>query len=261
MPGAVKRAVREDTEVSISVLSSWGKRAHISAPPGRLESHHLAEALHRSPVRSRTVRQLARLPAEPDEPELVRIKRLHKSIADGSGDVDLKDAFEAILGFEDCYRVSMLAFERLLWLCRSASNAVVPREQLLKDKIMANVCERLPTAARRLAHAFDKRRTNHLIGDMERIEDARRFIERAAIACDSPGSLCDELLARHTDVQHGKFDRGRRKMPWIESTATGLALTVTRTGGQGFEVRSPDQITPHPYRLPAADALLAAAAT
>jgi hypothetical protein len=260
MPPAVKRAVRDDTEVTTSVLAAWGERAHISASPGKEESRHLDEALHRNPVRSRTARRLSSVPSEKDESELARIKRIHKSISDDSTDADLKDALEAILGFEECYRASMLGFERLLWLCRSATNAVLPREHLRRDKVIGNVCELLPRAAQRFNRAFEKRRTDHLVAGIERIEDARRFIDRAAAACDTPWLLCDEVLVRHADVQHGKFDRGRRKMPWIESGAAGLALTSTRTGGLSFEAKSLDEISPHPYRLAAADALLVAAA-
>jgi len=260
MPPAVKRAVLEDTEVSTGVLADWGVRAHISATPGKEEARHLAEALHRNPLRSRTAQRLRYVPRRDGELELARIRRIHKSIADGGTDADLKDAFEAILGFEGCYRAAMLGFERILWLCRSATNAILSREQLRSDKIIHNVCQVLPVAAQRLRRAFEEQRTGHLQGEIERIEDVRRFIERAAAVCDNPLSLCNALLERHMDVQHGKFDRGRRKMPWIESGATGLALTATRTGGLSYSVESPDQITPHPYRLAAADALIAAAA-
>jgi hypothetical protein len=260
MPLAVKRAVREDSDVSTSVLAAWGERAHISVSPGKEEARHLAEALHRNPVRSRTSRILSSAPSEEDEAELARIKRIHKSIADDGADADLKDAFEAILGFEECYRVLMLGFERLLWLCRSATNAVLPREQLRGDKVILDVCRLLPSAAQRFSRVFGKPRTNHLLSEIERIQDARLFIERGAAACDSPSLLCDALLARHVDVQHGKFDRGRRKMPWIESSAAGLSLTTTRSGGLTFEARLPNEINPHSYRLVAADALLAAGA-
>lgn len=260
MPSAVKRAVLEDTEVSTGVLADWGVRAHISATPGSEEARHLAEALHRDRLRSRTAQRLRNFPRKDDEAELARIRRIRKSIADGSTDADLKDAFGAILGFEGCYRASMLGFERILWLCRFATNAILSREQLRNDTIIQNVCQVLPVAAQRLRRAFEERRTGHLQVEIERIEDVRRFIERAAAVCEDPLSLCDVLLERHTDVQHGKFDRGRRKMPWIESGSAGLALTATRTGGLGFAVESPDDIAPHPYRLAAADALVAAAA-
>ncbi|MGC4099507.1 MAG: hypothetical protein QM706_20610 [Nitrospira sp.] len=261
MPASVRRAVKDDTEVGMSVLASWGKRAHISASPAGEETRYLSEALHRNYVRSRTVQHLASIPPQPDEPELARIRRIHRSIPDNCDDVDLKNAFEAILEFEDCYRILMLGFERLLWLCRSATTAVLPHERFAHDKVVKKVCDLLPAAAKRLGRAFENGRTEHLRSEMERIEDVLLFIDRAATISDNPSLLCKEMLARHNDVQHAKFDRGRRKMPWVECVGGGLALTTTRAGGLNFEAQSPDEIAPHPYRLPAADALLAVSIT
>jgi hypothetical protein len=47
-------------------------------------------------------------------------------------------------------------------------------------------------------------------------------------------------------------------MPWLERTDARITLTMTRAGGMNREVTRPEQITPHPYRLNAADALLIA---
>lgn len=258
MPSSVKRAAKDNTEVSTAVLASWGKRAHISASPASEEARLLSDALHHNPLRSRTARHLTNIPSHPDEPELSRMKRMIRSIPDNSNDADLKDALEAILGFEDCYRILMLGFERLLWLCRCTTTAVFPREQLVHDKVIQKICELLPTSAKRLGLTFEKRRTEYLHVNMDRIEDVLRFIERAATTSDDPASLCEALLARHKDIQQAKLERGRRKMPWIEPISGGFVLTGTRKGGVDFEATSPEEIAPHPYRLAAADALLAA---
>jgi hypothetical protein len=263
LPLTIKNAVAYgESDVSLSVLSAWGERAHISAPSGKKEARLLADALERNDVRHRTTRLLAKVELREDETELGRIKRLAKAIPEGrtNEDADLKDALEAILAFEDSYRSAILGFERMLWLCRNDASAVLPRARLQHDPVIADVCEALPRYTSRLLDGFDKRRrTAHLTDGISRIDDALRFLERAAMSCGSAVELCDHLLSRHTEVQRGKFDGGRRKMPWIESATAGYSLTSTRTGGLGFEAKQQNQIAPHPYRLVAADAFLAAA--
>jgi hypothetical protein len=93
---------------------------------------------------------------------------------------------------------------------------------------------------------------------LDRLADVRRFLEAAAGVVNDHSSFIDALTGRHADIQHGKFDRGRRKMPWLERSDDRIQLTMTRAGGVNREVTQPEQITPHPYRLGAADALLKA---
>jgi hypothetical protein len=85
-----------------------------------------------------------------------------------------------------------------------------------------------------------------------------RFVERAAAGCGSPESLTRELMGRHAEVQQGKFDKGRRKMPWLEVTDGRISLTMTRVGGLDREATAAVHITPHFYRLASADALIKA---
>jgi hypothetical protein len=259
IPDDVREAVVDERDVPLAKLQAWGERAMIGAAPGKEESACLADALRLDPVRARMAALLKRVPATDEEAELKRVGRIAKTIADGGPDADLKDALQAILAFEESYRLSILAFERLLFLCRVATGAVVSRADERADEVLARVRDALPRAVGRLDRVLDQRRTNHLAGGIERIEDARRFLARAAAACDSSATLVDEVVARHVDVQHGKFDRGRRKMPWLERTSAGLTLTSTRAGGASGELTSPDEVTPHPYRLGAATALLHAA--
>jgi hypothetical protein len=47
-------------------------------------------------------------------------------------------------------------------------------------------------------------------------------------------------------------------MPWLESTAGRISLTMTRVGGLNKEATVPTDVAPHPYRLFSADALIAA---
>ena len=60
-------------------------------------------------------------------------------------------------------------------------------------------------------------------------------------------------------MQAGKFDRGRRKAPWIERNSGGLVLASSQVGGIPFEATGVEDIRPHAYRLATADAFLAAA--
>jgi hypothetical protein len=46
-------------------------------------------------------------------------------------------------------------------------------------------------------------------------------------------------------------------MPWIECNDPRINLTMTNIGGVRREATSPEDILPHPYRLNAADALIA----
>jgi hypothetical protein len=121
------------------------------------------------------------------------------------------------------------------------------------------VSARVPTAVRRFARYLDDATTEQFRAELERLEDVRRFLDVTATACGSVESLTRELLVRHADVQGGKFDRGRRKMPWLEEAAGRISLTMTRVGGLDREAKRPDDIGPHPYRLGSADALVAAA--
>jgi hypothetical protein len=103
---------------------------------------------------------------------------------------------------------------------------------------------------------LDTARSEAFLIGLHRLEDTRRFLERASTSCGSPESLTQEVLARHRDVQRGKFDRGRSKMPWLEVTADRISMTMTRVGGLNKEVTVPSAIAPHPYRLFSADALI-----
>ena len=84
----------------------------------------------------------------------------------------------------------------------------------------------------------------------------KAFLQETEAACGNSWNVVERVMARHRDVQSGKFDKGRRKMPWLEYVQNErIALTTTRVGGLGHEVKEHKKITPHPYRLNSADAL------
>ena len=61
------------------------------------------------------------------------------------------------------------------------------------------------------------------------------YVGSASGAVQDNSAFVDAVITRHADVQHGKFDRGRRKMPWLERINSRLQLTMTRSGGLNWE--------------------------
>jgi hypothetical protein len=105
---------------------------------------------------------------------------------------------------------------------------------------------------------LDSAQSEQFRGDLEVLEDTRRFLERSSSMCDSQESLAQELMIRHGDVQQGKFDHGHRKMSWLNVVSDHISLNMTRVGGLDREATLPGDIAPHPYRLFSADALITA---
>lgn len=258
-PQALIKAVQDDTDITLSKLAEWGARAHIAGETVPIEQECLAEALHCNPVRSRMAAVLFEHPfLEQDDSELRRLSRLLPDLTTQAENRDLHEAVTAILAYEASYRLAMLGFERLLWLCRTLPSAAIEPADIAGDAVLKRVCSELPATSQGLSSALDSATTEQFRQDLHRLEDTRRFLERAAAACVSPEALTRELMERHSDVQRGKFDNGRRKMPWLEVTAGRISLTMTRVGGLDREATTHVQITPHPYRLSSADALITA---
>jgi hypothetical protein len=258
LPASVRKAVIGEGTVTIETLARWGESAYLAGQYGREEATCLHDALYRDPVRARMCALLAMRPFAGDgEPEQSRLRAIADSIAGDPNNADLHDALEIILAYEECYAWAMLAFERLLHLCRDAT-ARVPDETRRKDGVLRHVADRLPAAVADLETKFKAQREAHVGAHPDQLADVRQFLSRAAVASADARALSDEVLTRHMDVQHGKFDRGRRKLPWIDREPDGIALTVTRVGGLSFEATGRTDIRPHFYRLTAADAFIAA---
>jgi hypothetical protein len=258
LPKSLSKAVREDGTVSLAVLNAWGHRAHLCGPPGPEEAVCLREALHQDPVRSRMAEVLNAHPPE-DGNELARLQRIAHALENEGYHADLREAIWAILAYEECYRLAQLGLERLLWLCRHLPASSITPDDLKEDEVLGWIGSRLPGAVGRLCHALDSATTENFHHELCHLDDARQFLEQAVTACGDPWSLARAIMSRHADVQHGKFDRGRRKMPWLELVAGRISLTTTRVGGLNIEATRPDHIPPHPYRLDSADALMKAA--
>ena len=262
LPAVLRRAIMDPEgklDVSLSTLAAWGERAHVEADVKSREAACLRDALHFNYVRSRMVATLLEHPVlTASELELDRLSRVLRTLKRSGQHQDLREAIECILAYEDCYRHALLALERILWLCRHHSAASVRLTELATDSVLRFVKENLSSRVRRLVDALDQGTTPGFHENLDRLSDVRRFLEIASGAVADHSAFVDALIHRHTDVQHGKFDRGRRKMPWLERNEARINLTMTRAGGINREATLPAHITPHPYRLGAADALITA---
>lgn len=258
-PPSLKMAVLEDRDVSISTLRSWGERAHVQGQVRTKESKCLYDALHSSGVRSRMAGILRRNPFLNGESELERLKRIAGQLKDEPEHADLAEALVCILAYEECYRLAQLFLERLIWLCRRPECAAsVSLQDLPADPVLRLVRDKLPGAAGHLLRSLDKGNTEAFRKDLDSLQDVRLFLDVAAAVADDAQAFMLEVIKRHSEVQRGKYDRGRPKMPWLEVANGKVCLTMTRVGGVNFEASSPEHISPHPYRLRAADAMIAA---
>lgn len=258
MPRALEAAVQEGKPVSLAVLAEWGRRAHVTGRGGAEERQCLKSAFLQDHVRARMSPVLAAHPAEDGDAELRRLERIEKALRRDEERRDLHEGVRLVLAYEAAYRVAQLALERLLWLARTRPS--LTQDAVLGDDVLGLARERLPGAVRKLEGALDGTTAPRIAAELTRLEDVRRFLLDAAGAARSgTGALVDVVLGRHQEVQHGKFDRGRRKMPWIERVNGRIALTSTQVGGLQYEARVPTDITPHFYRTASADALRAAA--
>lgn len=259
MPRELRVAVADDGTVSTQALRDWGRKAHIAGNPTTVEKAAFDEITFRQLGPRSRMAALAQVVTHlnnEQETELGRLARMAARIEKHPReDQDLLDAIRAILAYERAYRLLLLGFERLLWKCKHC--AAIADRQLENDEVLMKVRKRLPQASKELAAAIELAQTPAFRSNLERLQDAVAFVHQAAqsTTSTSPSEFLDALLARHCDVQHGKFDQGRRKLPWVERRNGLLCLTLTQVG-RATEVTREDQILPHFYRLGTLDAFL-----
>jgi hypothetical protein len=262
LPQSLQRAIADgsdDLDVSLTTLAAWGERAHVEADVKPREAACLHEALHSSNVRWRMAEVLRDHPVRNDsEAELDRLGRIVRTLGRVGRHDDLREAGECILAFESCYQHVLLALERMLWFCRHHAAASITLKELADDSVFTFVKTNLPARTGVLLETLDKSSTSGFRENLDRLSDVQRFLETASGAAGDNVAFVDAIINRHADVQHGKFDRSRRKMPWLERNGSRISLTMTRAGGMNREATQPAQITPHPYRFGAADALTSA---
>ncbi|MFH1021814.1 MAG: hypothetical protein V1809_00320 [Planctomycetota bacterium] len=259
LPGSIRRAIIDDTDVPLTTLTDWGERAHVEAEVKPREAACLDEALNYNDVRSRMAGLLRNHPAKnAEETELDRLARVLRTLKRNGQHQDLHEGIECILAFESCYQHMQLSLERILWLCRHHTAASITLAELANDPVMLFVKTNLLARVQRLLDVLDHGTMPGFRENIDRLSDVRRFLEIASGAVQDNSSFVDAVITRHADVQHGKFDRGRRKMPWLERINSRIQLTMTRSGGMNREASQPAHISPHPYRLGAADAFISA---
>ena len=258
MSSSLIKAVRTGSSVKREALVEWGLRSHVSGELFHVEKRSVREALNRNPVRSRMLTLLGAHPASEQEDELSQLKKLINPLKASALNRDLLESVTTIIAYEECYRIVSLGFERMLWLCKNLPSASLDEAAIKNDPVLRDVADNLPGTAAEFLTCLDVGQTEHFRLGLDRLADVRTFLEQAAKCCQSLVVLSGEILARHREVQLGKFDRGRRKMPWIESNDNKISLTMTRVGGLKFEATKPDDISPHPYRLETADSFIGA---
>lgn len=256
-PRSLRLAVLgSDGQVGLDALRAWGREAHVAVAPGREEARILGQALRLDPVRARMTDALARNRSRPDESELERLERIAGKLV--GEDRDLAEGIEAILAYERCYRLALLALERILWRCGSAGS--IETSTLAADPVLEDVARRAPAAVERFERALEEGSTVGARNGLGRLADVRAFLARLGPRKLSAAVLVDAVLARHADVQQGKLDRGRRKLPWVE-VADGVAtLTLARAPEVQGEPRRVEDIVAHEYRTASADAFARAEA-
>ena len=254
-PQTVLRAVREeDTEVGLDGLRGWGARAHIQAPLGKCESAVVRQAIHGNAVRSRMLQALAVHPHQEGDSELKRLVRIARDLPDDSA--DLREAIAVIVPYEGAYQHAVLTLERVLWAC-GASGSVALTE-LAADEVITVCVDGLRKAVAKMCGALDTATTVQVRQDVVRLDQVRSFLVGAAGATTT-SAFVEAVLGQHGAVQHGKFDQGRRKLPWVEIHDGRAVLTLARSGQIAGEPRRPGDVASHAYRTGSADALLAAA--
>jgi hypothetical protein len=255
LPKTLLQAVLDDSDVPLTTLEAWGERAHVEAEVKTAEAQCLWEAVNSNPVRSRTAALLHLHPWKNErETELDRLYRVAQALKKTGQHRDLREAIDCILEFETCYQLAILTLERLLWLCRHHAATYVTLSELNIDPVLQSVREHFPKAVYRFLDTLNSGSEAAFRQDLDHLLDVQRFLEEANGAVGDIQTFIRAIITRHTDIQHGKFDRGRRKMPWLECDGSRINLTMTRAGGMNREALLPEHIAPHPYRLGAADA-------
>ncbi len=253
----IKRlALDHSATVRVELLQKWGKRCHDAAGWPSRAAQCVKSGLTSNPDRIPALQVLSVLHEGWDggETELELLNRARELVRHGSipslSTADtrrLELLFEASIALEEAYRWTSVVLERLLWLAgdpRRQSNA----GGVGGDDVLRRCHEQIGCVHKRLRDAHAALKEHGLYEQVSRMQHAVYFVEAAAKS-KTPLALADEVLERHRQVQHGKFDRGRRKLPWVERRGDRVVLTASRAGGQRGVVTRPEQIPLHAWRL------------
>jgi hypothetical protein len=195
LPGSLRRAVLEDTDVPVATLEAWGERAHVEGKVRPAEAKCLSDALHSNPVRSCMAGLLKLHPyMGAKETELHRLHRVAKMLKRTGQHADIREALTCIIEFESCYRLAILALERLLWLCRHHAAAAVTLPELNGDGVLQLVRQQFPNQVRRLLEVLDNGTEPAFRQELERLADVRRFLEKASVAVGDIEAFVGEVI-------------------------------------------------------------------
>ena len=255
MPSAVKKGFLEGAAVPVAALRAWAQYAHPTRPLLDEEKRVLREAVLASPQRRATLgllRQVGQAWLQEPEGELRAIAQIHrltkqKAIRGVPQEIfpSLRAALTVVPAYETAYRAAQLTFERVLWLVRQSGAA---SDAVLRDEAVKKLPKVLKESALSLAAAQESG-VELVQAARDALAEPAAFVHELGQRARDPKAMVDAILQRHKEVQEGKFDRGRRKAPWIVEEAGSYRLTFARVGGLNRPVTDPAQITPHDYRL------------
>lgn len=252
MPGSLRKAVADGGSVGLSFLAKWGARAHLDLPPAATEGRVLMEALEADDTRRRMCVLLHDNPLREGESELHRLHRIAQALASNDDHQDLREALRAIVAYEDVYRLSVLAFFRLLWFCQATEPFSIELTAAASDPVINQVHASVQSAWQRLDGALAEANTFTFKEGLDRLTDVCTFAREATAAANAR-ALVERVLLRHREVQRAKLDGGRPKMPWIEIRDGKVVPTLSSAQRLGGAPETVDAVVAHPYRTIAAD--------
>jgi hypothetical protein len=212
------------------------------------EARWVREALMEDPVRVATAALLHRCPRKENQAELARLARMRDA---ATGDV--QRLLVLIVAFEEFFLSALLAFERLLFLGKQSQSGSFGLDDAATDEVVTAARARIAGRAEALRRAAE-------VVQMPRWHAGRIVLGDVVdlggqlAAAPTASAFLERLLGRHRDVQRGKFDRGRPKMPWLERNGEGWQLTLADMSDLRAPPKSERDFAPHPYRTAAADA-------
>ena len=252
MPESLRSAIASGGSVGLSTLTNWGRRAHLNIKPEKEEAQVLQEALVANSVRARAAALLRAHPPTEGEHELLRLDRVLKAMASTDDDADLRETLRAIVAFERCFRLALMAFQRLLSQCQRQEPFAVELAATSNDKPLAGLLDEMPEAFDTLDRSLVEAQTHAFRADLVRLTDARSFLQAVATAKEV-SALVEQIIDRHRDVQQAKRDGGRAKMPWLEIRNGKVVPTMSSAMRILRPPAAAEDVLAHPYRTSAVD--------
>lgn len=248
LPGEVARAIADSkVTVAFDKLRGWGKRARIDVRLPEGEGRWVREALMEDGIRVATAALLHQCPRKDDQSELVRLSLMRDRATN-----ELRELLVLIVAFEEFFLSALLAFQRLLFLAEQSENGSFGVEDARTDEVVSAVRLRIAKRADALKRAVEALQAARLLAGRGVVGDVVEFGTQLVAARDE-WSFVERLVGRHHDVQRGKVDRGRPKMPWLERSGDRWQLTLADMSDLRAPPKREDDLAAHPYRTLAAD--------